>query len=189
MMLLMSDTRVQRLGLAVARVIRANPEDDRELLVGELLKEMCPRLADIRRLQSDLVPDTLRSLWGSGHNWEMTLEDRNLREMEEYSRTFDDSIESGPQEAKHAAVFGGVLEQGKVLVYMFKNCIRTLMPTWTTATNSTISEITKFVATESDNSDFMAALLWPFKFGAQGIDALRATSDLKEGPGGEEEAD
>jgi len=39
MLLLMSDTRVQRLGLAVARVIRAAPEETPELLVDEVLQE------------------------------------------------------------------------------------------------------------------------------------------------------
>lgn len=177
MMLLMSDTRVQRLGIVVARSIRDNPSADKNFLVHKFEEELLPRRAEINLLQNDLVSKPLLELWGHGHDWEMTFESRNLHEMATYSRTFDDSIKDVAPETKHAAVFGGVLEQGKVLVYVLKNCIRTLVPTWSTKVNGTVDEMAHFVATESASSDFMAALLWPLKFGAQGIDVLRTLSD------------
>mmetsp|Transcript_28463 Transcript_28463/g.60359 ORF Transcript_28463/g.60359 Transcript_28463/m.60359 type:complete len:405 (-) Transcript_28463:92-1306(-) len=179
MMLLMSDTRVQRLGIVVARSIRDNPSADKAALVHKFEEELLPRRGEVKLLQRDLVSKPLLELWGHGHDWEMTFESRNLHEMATYSRTFDESIKDVAPETKHAAVFGGVLEQGKVLVYVLKNCIRTLVPTWSTNVNGTVDEMAHFVATESSSSDFMAALLWPLKFGAQGIDVLRSLSDME----------
>lgn len=102
---LMSDPRVQGLGLEVAWAIRKSrqdfPESTRRVIqqqdiLAQVTKRLEPRTQEIRALQAELVPAALHRL-RKGHRWSLTFDPSTIRVAETISGRWD--IELGVQNA------------------------------------------------------------------------------------------
>ncbi|CAK0800724.1 unnamed protein product, partial [Prorocentrum cordatum] len=84
-MRLASHPKVRALGLDVARAIRGNstavPSTETEDIRRRIVEHLRPRAAEIRELRDSLVPQDLEDIWGSGGEWDMTLEPENVAMM------------------------------------------------------------------------------------------------------------
>jgi len=100
-MQLLSDPRVQRIGLNVAQAIRDSPSKDREDLRHHIEESLHPRAEEIRRLRDELVPAELRDpdADGEGYEWELTLDPANVHTMAAVSDEWRREIDS-PEERR-----------------------------------------------------------------------------------------
>jgi hypothetical protein len=187
-MRLLSDRRVQDIGLTVARAIRASPYEDWEYLQHHIEAALRPGFKEIQELREELVPSSLRRLWAEGHRWGLTLNPENIRSLRNTSEAFKTrTVKLTPildVEKKYFALYSGALQEGRTLLDLLQMCIRALGPDWSTSLKGTMQFGTDTLSWPCElnlddpesNADFMQALLCPLKFGSQGIDALTASS-------------
>lgn len=185
---LLADERVRSFGLDVGLAIRESPSPDQEYLGKRINEKLAPRLSEIRELSDAVVPPTLVALWGNGRTWSMTLEAKNVRSMESVSSTFVDSFhptKPASSEVKELAVRGGALEMAKSLLDVALLCVHTIGTDWSMDIGDTLEMAGDAplawpceVDAEGDTQiDFDKGLICPLKFGAQGLDAMRAVSE------------
>jgi hypothetical protein len=184
-MRLLGNPLVQKLGLDVARAIRASPYADWFYLQHYIETALEPRTEELVRLRRELMPEPLRKLWAQGHQWGTTLNPENIRSLRNHSEGFDTrTVHLTPElddERKYFSMYNGALQEGRSLLDLLQMCIRALGPEWIARLNGTmvfaedaLSWPCDLSLDEGSNTDFMKALLCPLKFGAQGIDALTA---------------
>merc|ERR1719401_471068 len=99
--------------------------------VEEMLRS---NIVELFRLRGDLISERLQNLWGTGSNWEMTLQPENLQVMEAFhdgdffgsmDADFYAQNRSGepgrlPPEEKSYGAWGGVLEEGRVFLGLLR---------------------------------------------------------------------
>jgi len=202
---LMSIPDVQSIGFEVALAIRRSLTTDR-MQVRQKIEEMLrSNLDEVKRLRDEHVSEQLLTLWGSEHQWEMTLDPENIRVMEAfhggrffgsmnasfYVTTQRGGVKKLPHEEKAYGAWGGILEEGRALL----NIIRIIahssgsgefkVPAWAASLGDNMDvqdlgrELLSCELYESDGMDnFMKALFCPLKYGVQGIDALRAVDQM-----------
>jgi len=171
------------------------------------VSRLIPRLGEITRLRESVVPAGLRRLWGSDHQWNMTLDPENVGMMQAYGgglgsamfQSLNDVYAAGgmdfeaPETLKSFGAVGGVVEEGRALVDIIKLCARlysadTSLPLSATSLAGTLDFGSNVLSCQLGSSgaelgkpkeeDFMKAIFCPLKFGAQGLDALRAVPDM-----------
>lgn len=204
---LLSDSRVQELGFEVGQAVRESVSTDREHLARIIVSRLIPRLGEITRLRESTVPAGLRRLWGSDHQWNMTLDPENVGMMQAYSgglgttmfQSLNDVYAAGGMDfeaseaLKSFGAVGGVVEEGRALVDIIKLCARlysvdTSLPLSATSLAGTLDFGSNVLSCQLGSNgaelgkpkdeDFMKAIFCPLKFGAQGLDALRAVPDM-----------
>jgi len=84
-MRLLSDPRVQSIGLDVAKAIRESRSRDHWVIVDRIHRRLTPRVGEIRVLRDQLIPASLRALARVGHHWDLTLTPANIRTMADVS--------------------------------------------------------------------------------------------------------
>jgi hypothetical protein len=200
-MRLMSLPQVQSVGLAVAEAIRDSGCSLKECVRQRIEAKLEPRLGHLRALTQKLVPVSLQQLWSQeGHHWEMTLDPENIRVFESVIGSFvsKDATRNktarplrAPQarlspEEKSSLVLGGVLEEARALLDVMRMCTRLsgkelAVPMWATSLAGAWSSFGYEVASceaddgsSGDRQNLLKELFCPLRFGAQGIDALRA---------------
>jgi len=182
---LISDPRVQKIGLEVARAIRGSASSNRDIVKRRIEERLQPQLREILELRQELVPSTLRRLWGEGHTWDMTLDPENVMVMERVSDEFETSYD--PRTAVNASekdfgLYGGVLGEARALLDVMRACMRLFssdlkVPEWATSLGGNMEISAELLSCELDpitdsRMNFMKALFCPLKFGTQGMDAL-----------------
>lgn len=205
-MRLMGNPRVQSIGLDIGQAIHDSKSTHREDLRRYIQTRLQPRLGEIMKLRSELMPEPLRQLWGGGHQWTMTLDEENIRLMGAYrgqgkygairrssaggAAGGAAPVELSPQEAKTYSILGGVLEEGRALLDIIELCAHLFgrhfeVPYWLTylgghmdVTSEFLSCEHHFLRPEDEKLNSTTALFCPLKFGTQGMDALRAAFDM-----------
>lgn len=204
---LLSDSKVQELGFEVGQAVRESVSTDREHLSRVIVSRLIPRLGEITRLRESAVPASLRRLWGSDHQWNMTLDPENVGMMQAYDgglgstmfQSLNDVYAAGgmdfeaSENLKSFGAVGGVVEEGRALVDIIKLCARlytvdTSLPLSATSLAGTLDFGSNVLSCQLGSNgaelgkpkeeDFMKAIFCPLKFGAQGLDALRAVPDM-----------
>jgi len=182
---LVADPTVQSLGFDVAKFIRAAPFPTRTYLKFHMETSLEP-IEEIQKMARELIPQAILKLWGQGgHDWEMTLDPRNIRSMRTDHVKLPANGTVMDFKTKYAAIYAGVLQEGRIMVDIMKVVIRAMGPSWSTDLRDTIETLFGEieVPAEPDKRNFMESFLWPLRCAAQGIDALRAS--LSEGFGRE----
>jgi len=191
---LLSMPQVQSIGLDVGLAIRSSASTDPTIVEDTIEAAVRPHLAGIERLRDDLVSGTLFELWGVGKRWRMSLAPENIQVMQAShgGKLYTGSAsEIPPLEEKNLVVLGGVLEEARALLDVLSLCAHREgqdlhVPAWATSMGDNIELGPGLLSCElgfahdvkADFKDFMRALFCPLKYGSQGIDALRAVSDL-----------
>lgn len=204
---LLSDSKVQELGFEVGQAVRESVSTDREHLARIIVARLLPRLGEITRLRESAVPASLSRLWGSDHQWNMTLDPENVGMMQAYDgglgsmmfQSLNDVYAAGGMDfeaseaLKSFGAVGGVVEEGRALVDIIKLCARlysvdTSLPLSATSLAGTLDFGSNVLSCQLGSNgaeigkpkeeDFMKAIFCPLKFGAQGLDALRAVPDM-----------
>jgi len=206
-MQLLSDSKVQELGFEVGQAVRESVSTDREHLARIIVSRLIPRLGEITHLRESVVPAGLRRLWGSDLQWNMTLDPENVGMMQAYDgglgsamfQSLNDVYAAGGMDfeasetLKSFGAVGGVVEEGRALVDIIKLCARlysvdTSLPLSATSLAGTLDFGSNVLSCQLGSTgaelgkpkdeDFMKAIFCPLKFGAQGLDALRAVPDM-----------
>ncbi|CAK0800723.1 unnamed protein product [Prorocentrum cordatum] len=188
-MKLVANRQVQSLGLEVARAIRDSPSADRADLLLAIETQLRPKLASLMQLKNELVPASLRTLWGSDHQWDMTLDPESVKTMRGNAREFAEDTQPATTvdlARKSFSILGGVLEEGRALIDAIKLCTRMFgselaVPNWATSLIGKAGprlETCELDAPMDSKLDFMKALFCPLKFGTAGLDALRAAGQM-----------
>jgi hypothetical protein len=205
---LISDTKVQELGFEVGKAIRESTTTDRNVLFRRIMAKLLPRTDDISQLRSSVLPPGLKQIWGSGHQWNMTLHTENVQIMQAYGDSsfgmamfdkLDDVYSAGgmdleaSDELKMVGALGGVVEEGRALISIIELCTHLYgahgsLPLTATSLEGTLSFKSNVLSCQlgaedeelgkPDVKNFMKAIFCPLKFGVQGLDALRALPDL-----------
>merc|ERR1711972_1259812 len=84
-MRLLSDPRVQRLGLTVAQAIRESPFKGRDEVRRHIEESLHPHRLEIRKLRDELIPAELRDPDDEGYEWDLTLDPKNIHVMQTVS--------------------------------------------------------------------------------------------------------
>merc|ERR1719195_367744 len=80
-MALLSDPSVQSLGFDVATIIRESKFATKKYLKFYIEDKLNP-IDEIQKLAYEIIPKSVLALWGKGgHDWEMTLEPRNINSI------------------------------------------------------------------------------------------------------------
>lgn len=188
--LLLADPQIRSIGVDAARAIQECASTEKRHLKHSIIEKLQPRLAEIKKLHDEFVPQALRDLWGSDHRWEMTLDPENVRMMQSTIGDFVSKPNASKlvgARAKSYILLGGALGSGKALLGIIKLCTRVngtnlSMPTWPTAFSQGIDrEVVRCVAdaAEQDEAKFAEAMFCPLKFAMQGLDAVRGVSDIE----------
>jgi hypothetical protein len=199
-MRLISMPEVQSIGLVVARAIRDSGCIFPECVRQHVEAKLRPRLTEIRRLREELVPVSLRQLWGGRHQWDLTLDPANIRSLESVNGKFAgdgeglEVIPLGSSGRHHlspaersSVVSGGIMEEARALMDAVKLCARMVgreldVSPWATSLGGTWMnfglnlESCGHDAGENVTIHFAKEFFCPLKFGAQGLDALRAAA-------------
>jgi len=174
---LLSDPSVQSLGFDVARITRTSTFTTKKYLKFNIEDSLEP-IQDIRNLANLIIPTSMLAAWReAGHDWDMTLDPRNIRSMRM------DHVKSAVNgtyidfKTKSHAIYGGILQQGRVLLEIMLTYISTTGPSWSDSLHDTIESLFDgiSVSTEQNKLAFIEAFLWPLKCSAQGLEALRAS--------------
>lgn len=188
---LLSDLRVQRLGVEVAKAIRDSESTEKSHLVQQVATYLSKRREELSALREELIPEPLGSYWEAGHDWGLTMDSQNIKSMLPVDAETRAALESmrAPlatsldDERKAFSMYGGALEEGRALLDILQRCVRAMGPHWTANLGRTMlfGEATLSWPCEPQDLDstivdFSKALLCPLKFGAQGLDALLATA-------------
>merc|ERR1711920_670873 len=81
LLVLLSDPSVQSLGFDVAEIIRNSKFTTKRFLKFYIEDSLNP-IDEIQKLAHEIVPKPVFALWGKGgHDWEMTLEPRNIKSI------------------------------------------------------------------------------------------------------------
>jgi hypothetical protein len=200
---LMSDQRVQGVGFEVGQAIRSSASMDHQYLKSRIESRLYPRLHEVWALREELMPKSLLRLWAKGHQWEMTFQPENIRMMQ----TSDGGMFAAPYnslvdvyrvgtpstplnlEEKLYGIRGGVQEQARALVHLIQLCTRVLgeeelsIPAWATSLQGTFDFAGEVLSCELHGPgafkvDYAKAFFCTLRFGAQGVDALRAISGM-----------
>jgi hypothetical protein len=193
---LTNDPRVQAIGRDVGAAIRISAaiSPEKNFLREQLESSLHDQYGSIQSLRRDVVPNALLKLWGQNEperlpslvasKWQMTLEPPNVESMS-FSDEPSELIElsSITPADKAAVVEGAALVEGRYLLDLLLTCVRWLRPTWSTDLLSSLD----FARTQlghhcepdppaptGDKVDLAQVVLCKLKFGAQGMDALRA---------------
>jgi len=91
---LMSDSRVQSVGLDVARALsQRHVPTDRWSIVDRIHRQLMPRVGEIRLLREELLPLALRSWTPPQHSWALTLARTNVKAMQGLDEHWPKTIE------------------------------------------------------------------------------------------------
>jgi hypothetical protein len=91
---LMSDSRVQSVGLDVAKALsQRHTPTDRWSIVDRIHRQLMPRVGEIRLLREELLPLALRS-WTPQHSWALTLARSNINAMQGLDEHWPQEIEN-----------------------------------------------------------------------------------------------
>lgn len=174
---LLSDPGVESIGFDVAKIIRASKFTTKRFLKFYIEDSLQP-VDEIQKVAHEMIPKSVQQLWDQGgHDWELTLNERNIRTIRANHVTRHPNMTGVDYETKSLAIYAGVLEQGRVLLDILKMHIRSLGPAWTTDLRDSIDLLFEGIALPTDRNklEFAEVFLWPLKCGAQGLDALRAS--------------
>jgi hypothetical protein len=204
---LLSDPRIQSVGRDVAEAIRAAADaTGRATLERAIATRLRPRLGELAQLRSELVPSAVLELWGRGHQWDMTLDPENLRLMQKdpdggrlssnIASAADLAEDAGHvpshlhREEKSYPVLGAVVEEARALLELVRLCTRLrgrgglqVVPAWATSVEGILKlhpedlSCTMGEKQQGSRISLVRALLCPLKYGAHGLDALRAVAD------------
>jgi hypothetical protein len=183
---LVSDERVRSIGVDVARAIRASSTTDREELRNLIEDQLKPRLEEIQQLRNEVISSQLRELWDEEKQWAMTLDSDSVRAMQatEMKKLVSDrpSAQFLTPQDKSLGILGGVLAYVRVVVDIVDVCARSQgidldVPAWFRSVDGRVTpELLSCEAgtAAGEHADAMETLFCPLKFGAMGLDALRA---------------
>jgi len=195
MLFLMSDNKVQGVGKTVATAIGQAGTMHRQTVTERIRRRLTPAWDSIRVLRNEAVPGPLRSLWGDGNPdlllwsnrslglWEMTLEESNVFSVKKGGDMEAAEAALAASRGTRFAVFAAALVQGRAVLDVLQMYVharghsshsalgRTLefafgALSWPCCIDPKPGEI---------GSGLMQELVCPLKFGAMGMDALRAT--------------
>jgi hypothetical protein len=194
---LLRDQQVQSIGVSMARQIRASSSRDPAQIRQALEAQLRTNAQEVRRLRREKVPEVVRRLlWDltSRDQWELTLDPENLQSMGRSSQgeleptelypTFASGLVYPSYEKKYFAILGGAIEQGRAFIDILQKLLRSTGPHVTTQVFGTKlgEEALEWPCAPNSamrsNIEFMKSLTCPLKFGAQGLDALRASKEL-----------
>jgi len=201
-MRLMSVPEVRSVGFDVALAIRASGSLQREVVLKSIEKLLRPHLGGIERLRDEVISGPLFDLWGTGHQWEMTLDRENVQVMEASNSGGAGQLYAGAAsqiprlEEKNRVVLGGALEEARALLDGIRLLARhagtaeLVIPVFVTSLGAHLDLGPQALSCELDLDrggearfiDFAQALFCPLKYGTQGMDALRAVSDMMSPP-------
>lgn len=177
LLMLLSDPEVQALGYDVAEIIRKSKFATRKFLKAYIEDSLKP-INEIQKLAHLVLPRSVLALWGKRrHDWEMTLDPRNIHSMRKEHMNRNANITGVDFETKSLSIYAGVLEEGRVLLDIMKLHMHSTGSSWSTALRDTIELLFEGISLPAERSKlaFMDAFLWPLKCGTQGLDALRAS--------------
>mmetsp|Transcript_125091 Transcript_125091/g.324948 ORF Transcript_125091/g.324948 Transcript_125091/m.324948 type:complete len:403 (-) Transcript_125091:257-1465(-) len=203
----MSDLRVQNIGVQIATVLREfmNTTEDRDGVKVRILKTLNPKLTEIRRLRDEVLPEALR---GSGsapgsHGLRVTLNPERMRIVKtftdgwklEYSmsaparlsqqtqrrrlRGGADAATHEDDQGKRFAIAGGVVEQARVVLVLFKEILgkggqNFEVPSWVTSLDGHKAPfISDLIMCVHDSFGDLAHMIGcPMKFASAGLDVF-----------------
>mmetsp|Transcript_103647 Transcript_103647/g.231450 ORF Transcript_103647/g.231450 Transcript_103647/m.231450 type:complete len:391 (+) Transcript_103647:195-1367(+) len=193
---LTGDPRVQSIGFEVAQAIRSCSFYEREFVKRRIENQLQPRIGEILRLRRELVPPSLQEVWGEGHQWEMTLDPENMDAMKAVSDSWasekgliSSAAAVGPLHLSSAqkswSVLGGAIEEGRALLdaiqvstHLFRKDLQVPVAAASLAGSGGLGSELATCAL-GHPQDFAKTLFCPLKFGAQGVEALRAAFDIE----------
>jgi len=199
---LMSDPRVQGIGRDVGQAIHDSKSTNRAELKRRIQAKLQPRMNEITKLRSEVMPGPLHQAWGGEHQWTMTLDKENIRVMGTYHGdakygsirksfgSYAHSDELTPFSLTTYSILGGVLEQGRALLDIIELCGRHFgkhleVPYWVTYLGGNMEVTSELLSCEHHfvnpnrldvKLNSTSALFCPLKFGTQGMDALKAAA-------------
>jgi len=185
------DPRVQNIGFDVAKVIRKSAafsgigDDTRS----RIEKKLFARREEILKLRGELIPTNLLEFLGHENQWSLTLHPDNLQVMETVGDGWDlvirgehDHFIGRPMASTKAQIsfdiFAGVLEESKALLDMIELHARSLGKHLRMPQLSVSVPISCNLHEGKAELWSMKAILCSLKFGTQGLDALRAISEM-----------
>lgn len=164
-----------------------------------------PHRAKISWLRNELIHAPLHEFLGEGNQWSMTLQPDNIRIMETIGVGWINVIDEHHQQFQvqlrktahvkepmtdlfnipqnNFGIFGGVLEQSRALLDIIKIHAHSVsndldIPQLVFADKGNTEVVSCDLAEGKPALWFLKAILCPLKLGIQGIDALRAASDI-----------
>jgi hypothetical protein len=205
-MRMMSIPEVQKYGYEVALAIRRSFSMNLKEVREEIEEMVRNNLQDIQELDDEVTSPQVAKLWSVGHEWQMTLEPENLKVISAFNKTgkFYGSMDASfysekqkdvarklPDEEKAYAAWGGLLEQARVFLDVIKilslNKGKELLLPWqaTALAFHTDKDLgSDVLSCEMEDGEgmnnLMKAVFCPLKYGAQGMDALRAVHQMGE---------
>merc|ERR1712039_632261 len=109
LLVLLSDPSVQSVGFDVAMIIRHSKFTTKKFLKFFIEDSLNP-IDEIQQLAHDIIPKSVLALWGKGgHDWEMTLEPRNINYMRMDHMKLPANISKVNFETKTLSIYVGVL--------------------------------------------------------------------------------
>lgn len=196
MLQLLSDSEVQDVGKMVARAIGdRGPMTHRSSLTQRIRQHLAPSWDSIRVLRNHAVPGPLRLLWGDGNPdfvlwqrnshrlWEMTLEQSNVLSIQQGGEMEATEAALAASRGTEFAVFAAAAVQGRAILDILQMHMRAKGR----SVHANLDETFEFAfaalswpccadhAALSDGDGIMQGMVCPLKFGAMGMDALRAT--------------
>jgi len=206
-MRLMSTAEVQSVGYEVALAMRRSTSLEKDVVKSSIESMLRSNRAEIQQLRDQLISESVLKFWGTATPFRLSLADENIQMIEavhggkffgSLNASFYADFKPGsmklPRQEKAYGAWGGVLEEARVLL----DTIRLValvkgkdvsVPQWATSLRENVdvedlgSELLSCELHEEDGmNNFMKALLCPLKYGAQGMDALRAVGSLGESP-------
>lgn len=194
MLRLMRDAEVQGVGKAVAKAIIDDVSMQRKHVTERIRRRLGPRWDSLRVLRNSAVPSSLRALWGDGNPdlvqwenrshrlWEMTLEESNVFSMKKAEETANSEAALAQSRGQDFAVFSAALVQGRAVLDMLQMYVRAKGHSFDDELGETLGFAFGALSWpclldrgEADGGDAMQEVMCPLKFGAMGMDALRAS--------------
>jgi len=196
---LLTDTRVQVVGIEVTDAIRDCGRPERKYLrhcVEEFLRERGerhPELPNMRDLHGKLVTEPLRSSCAAGHHWGVALSAENIEQLLPVDGGASAAGEPEAElhlyarqmnlEQKYFALFAGALQEARVLLDIMQKCNFAEGSTrWSPEQEETgvrfgVAALSRPCGLEDLSAkavDPARVLLCPLRLGALGLDALTA---------------
>jgi len=196
---LLTDTRVQVVGIEVTDAIRDCGRPERKYLrhcVEEFLRERGerhPELPNMRELHDKLVTEPLRSSCAAGHHWGVALSAENIEQLLPVDGGASAAAEPEAQlhlyarqmnlEQKYFALFAGALQQARVLLDVMQKCnFAEGSARWSPEQEETGVRFGAAALARPCGLEDLSAkavdpgrvLLCPLRLGALGLDALTA---------------
>jgi len=187
---LISDRRVQSMGVEVAETIRTASATDPAELRDLINQRLNARLKDIQFLRNEVISSQLRELLDEERQWAMTLDAESIRALQGTDgRPVKKLVSDRPDKTslnaqdKSYGILGGVLAQVRTVFGIIGMCassanVKIALPSFT---KSAVGRITPALLScdAADEAkrvtvDAMQTLFCPLQFGTMGLDALRA---------------